>query len=239
MVVDYNQYHCEIFSPGYVGATVPSCDPQPIPIAYFPILLLVENVTIILSELLAFLGVVCQVWGLWKEKRSLRLRAEKDFVTLLLQQGKFTLIKIPGDGDSKLNLYALSGILRFCFVLFGTLTQVIFNYITGTYVSPLQNTYEISYALVNAYLLPLRLSTILICEFTLDLRRRNATTRSLPTRSALRLPDLDLSSQHNPVRPIQSILDRLQESIIADMGERSDPMGIDGPGQGGSDSEIA
>ncbi|GJJ10141.1 hypothetical protein Clacol_004367 [Clathrus columnatus] len=84
------------------------------------------------------------------------------------------------------------------------------------------------------------LSSILICEFTLDLRRRN-TTRSLSNQSALELPDLNPSSQHNPGQSIQSILGRLQESIIADMGERNDRVDIDGtgPGEGESNHETA
>ncbi|GJJ10339.1 hypothetical protein Clacol_004565, partial [Clathrus columnatus] len=86
------------------------------------------------------------------------------------------------------------------------------------------------------------LSTILICEFTLDLRRRNTTTRSLPNLSALEFADLNLSSQENPeVRSIQSIFGRLHERMIADMGERNDPVsiGIDALGQGEPDLETA
>ncbi|GJJ10664.1 hypothetical protein Clacol_004891 [Clathrus columnatus] len=154
-------------------------------IAYYPILVIVENVTTVLSDVLAFLAVIRQVWGLWKEKRRLGLHTGKDFVTLLLQQ--VSRIKCP------------------------------------------------------FMLLPLRLSVILICEFTLDLRRRN-TTRSLPNQSALEFPNLNPSSQDNPeARSIQSVLGHLQESIIADMGERNDPMsmGIDAPGQGEPDLETA
>ncbi|GJJ10773.1 hypothetical protein Clacol_005001 [Clathrus columnatus] len=147
--------------------------------AYLPILGLVENVAIVLSDVLAFLVVIRQVWGLWKEKRRLHLQAGKDFVTLLLQQG----------------------ILRFS------------------------------------------LSAILICEFSLDLRQRNTTPRSLLNQSALELPDLNLSSQDNLVRSIQFILGRFQERMIADMGERSGPVGVEaseGPDQleGGPDLEA-
>ncbi|GJJ10344.1 hypothetical protein Clacol_004570 [Clathrus columnatus] len=114
--------------------------------AYLPNLFLVENAAVILSDVLAFLAVIRQVWGLRKEKRRLGLpRAGKDFATLLLQQ-----------------------------------------------------------------------------EFR----------------------DLNLSSQDNPgVRPIQSVLGRLQERILADMGERNDPVsmgiGIDAQGQGEPDLDIA
>ncbi|GJJ10439.1 hypothetical protein Clacol_004665 [Clathrus columnatus] len=195
--------------------------------AYITTLILVGNVAVILSDVLAFLGVIHQVWGLWKEKRKLNLHSTgKDFVTLLLQQGKFTLIKTPmGDEHSKINLYVLSGILRFSFVLFISITQVIIDYvlpIVGADVTAFQNI----------------LSIILICEFTLDLRRRNAT-RSLPNQSALELPDLNLSSQGNPVRSIQSVLGRLQERMIANMGERSDTVDIDGSGQGEPDEGTA
>ncbi|GJJ10449.1 hypothetical protein Clacol_004675 [Clathrus columnatus] len=148
--------------------------------SYALTLLLVQNVAAVLSDILAFLTVICQVWGLWKENRRLRLQAGKDFATLLLRQG----------------------ILRFL------------------------------------------LSAIFICEFTLDLRRRNTTARSLPNPSALELelPDLNLSSQDNSViRSIQSVFSHLQERMIADMGERSNSVSIEGPGQleGEPDSETA
>ncbi|GJJ10144.1 hypothetical protein Clacol_004370 [Clathrus columnatus] len=131
-------------------------------------LLLVHNITTLLSDVLAFIAIIRQIWGLWKEKRRLHLHTNKDLVTLLLQQ-------------------------------------------------------------VNSY--RDRLSTILICEFTLDLRRRN-TAKSLPNQSALELPELNLlSSQNNPARPIQHVLNRLQENIILDMGEQTDEVGIDDSGE--------
>ncbi|GJJ10362.1 hypothetical protein Clacol_004588 [Clathrus columnatus] len=150
--------------------------------AYITTLALVENVATVLSDVLAFLAVIRQVWGLWKEKRRLRLHIGRDFVTLLLQQ----------------------------------VTELLIDYTAGSDTIVCQNV----------------LSTILICEFTLDLRRRNTTTGSLPNPSALELPGLNLPSQNNSVRPMQSVLGRLQGSIIADMRERSDPAGIDGPSQG-------
>ncbi|GJJ10209.1 hypothetical protein Clacol_004435 [Clathrus columnatus] len=147
-------------------------------------LILVGNIATVLLDLLAFIAVLYQVWSLWKEKRKLGLHTDKDFVTLLLRQGKSTLIK--DIGHSKINL----------------------------------------------------LSVTLICEFTQDLRRRNAA-RSLPNQSSLELPDLNFLSQANRGRSIQSVFGRLQESIIADMGERNDPVGnIDDPGQGEPDPEI-
>ncbi|GJJ10310.1 hypothetical protein Clacol_004536 [Clathrus columnatus] len=193
--------------------------------SYYLILRLVDNVVVILSDVLAFFAVIRQVWGLWKEKRRLGLHTGEDFATLLLQQG----------------------ILRFFFVLFVSFTQLVTDYISpqvGVYVGAFQNVYELCNILVNArpFMLPLRLSVILICEFTLDLRRRNTTTRPLPNPSALEFADLNLSSPNNPeVRFRQSILSRLQERIIADMGERNDPvsMGIDAPGQGEPGLETA
>ncbi|GJJ10169.1 hypothetical protein Clacol_004395 [Clathrus columnatus] len=154
-----------------------------------------RNVTVILSDALAFLAVVYQILGLWKEKRKLQLYTNKDFVTLLLQQG----------------------ILRFSFALVVSVAQLIIGYDAADDISAFQNV----------------LSTILICEFTLDLRRRN-TTKPLLSQSALELPDLNLSSQHNPGQSIQTVLGRLQKSIIANMGERNDPVdvsGINGPGE--------
>ncbi|GJJ15470.1 hypothetical protein Clacol_009748, partial [Clathrus columnatus] len=62
------------------------------------------------------------------------------------------------------------------------------------------------------------LSTLLVCEFTIDLRRRNRQD-SVPNQSALTLPTL--SFQDNPVQSMRSVLRRLHESIIAEMGERN------------------
>ncbi|GJJ10324.1 hypothetical protein Clacol_004550 [Clathrus columnatus] len=178
---------------GIQAATIPSHDPEPckkklktIPtnsecitlIAYLPIIILLQNVTTVLSDVLAFIAVIHQLWGLWKEKRRLHLHTGKDFTTLLLQQA----------------------------------TQVIISYLVGSEVTAFQNV----------------LSTILICEFTLDLRRRNTTTRSLPNLSNLEFGDLNLSSHDNAeVRSIRSVLGRLQKSIIADMRERNDPVSMD------------
>ncbi|GJJ10345.1 hypothetical protein Clacol_004571 [Clathrus columnatus] len=205
-----------------LATAIPPCDTVPckkelkiistrskciILVAYLNILLLVQNVLLILSDLLAFLAVIRQLWGLWKEKRRSGLHSGKDFATLLLQQG----------------------ILRFSFVLFVTITLLVIDYISpiiGSDIGAFQNV----------------LSVILICEFTLDLRRRNTTTGSLPGLSALEFPDLNPPSQHNPeVRPIQSILVRIQESIIADMREKNNPVsiGIDTPSQGEPDLETA
>ncbi|GJJ12918.1 hypothetical protein Clacol_007165 [Clathrus columnatus] len=73
--------------------------------------------------------------------------------------------------------------------------------------------------------------SIIVCEFTLDLRRRNAKKLSL-NQSALTLPTL--SVQSNPTQSIQSVLGRLHESIVAEMGERNELVPninhTDGPG---------
>ncbi|GJJ10474.1 hypothetical protein Clacol_004700 [Clathrus columnatus] len=154
--------------------------------AYLANLLLVQNIIAFIADILAFLGIIRHVGGLWKEKRRLGLQGGKDFVTLLLQQ----------DFSSE---------------------------IVGVDVVVLQNL----------------LSTILICEFTLDLRRRN--TRAILNQSALEIPDFNLPSQVNPIRSIRSILGRFQERMIADMGERSDPVSIEGLNQleGEPDPETA
>ncbi|GJJ14073.1 hypothetical protein Clacol_008330 [Clathrus columnatus] len=71
-----------------------------------------------------------------------------------------------------------------------------------------------------------RLSSLLICEFTLDLRRRNEQKAAF-NRSALSLPNL--SFQVNPVQSMRSMFGRLQENIVAEMGESNDIVNIDGP----------
>ncbi|GJJ10114.1 hypothetical protein Clacol_004340 [Clathrus columnatus] len=147
--------------------------------AYISTLLLVGNIANVLTDFLAFFGVLHQVWGLWKEKKRLHLHTDKDFVTLLFQQG----------------------ILRFSLNDFG-----------------------------SSQISPVKLSAILICEFTLALRRRN-TTRPLPNQSGLELPDLNMSFQQ-PMRSIHAVVGHLHESIIADMGERNNnPVNVNGLGQ--------
>ncbi|GJJ10127.1 hypothetical protein Clacol_004353 [Clathrus columnatus] len=135
------------------------------------ILILVVNLAALILDVLAFGAVIRQVWALWKEKRRLHLHTNKDFVTLLFQQG----------------------ILRF--------------------------------SLEDQISAPFKtLSSLLICEFTMDLRRRNET-KLLPNRYALELPDLN---QHNP------------DNIIADMGERNDQVGVtDGQSEERSNQETA
>ncbi|GJJ10165.1 hypothetical protein Clacol_004391 [Clathrus columnatus] len=54
--------------------------------AFQHILALVSNVAVIFTDVLAFLAVIRQIWGLWREKRRLGLHSDEDVVTLLLQQ---------------------------------------------------------------------------------------------------------------------------------------------------------
>ncbi|GJJ09197.1 hypothetical protein Clacol_003419 [Clathrus columnatus] len=138
---------------------------------------------IILSDVLAFTGVIYQLWGLWKLRQSLHLRGNGDIVSTLLRQGT----------------------LRFCFVILVTIAQTICatfapSTITGDALTLIQNV----------------LSTILICEFTLGLRQRNAEKNF--NQSAMDLPTL--SFQDNHIHTVQSMLGRLHESIITEMGER-------------------
>ncbi|GJJ15106.1 hypothetical protein Clacol_009381 [Clathrus columnatus] len=105
-------------------------------------LFLIQIVAIILSDTLASIAVIRQVWGVWRLKRSLGLQGN-DFLTLLLQQG---------------------------------------------------------------------------------LRRRNKKVPA-PNPTALSLPTL--SFQDNPVQTARSVLGRLHENIVAEMGERNDPLAMD------------
>ncbi|GJJ05903.1 hypothetical protein Clacol_000090 [Clathrus columnatus] len=158
--------------------------------AYLIVIALTINITLVLSDVLAFLAVIRQVWGLWREKRRLGLQTNVDLVTLLLKQG----------------------ILRFSFVLFMSTTGVLIEYGLG-----------FDYAIVQNVL-----SSILVCEFTLDLRRRNAE-ESIPNQSMLVLPNI--SFRDNPVQSIRSVFGRLHENIISEMGERNNVVAVDGPDQ--------
>ncbi|GJJ15475.1 hypothetical protein Clacol_009753 [Clathrus columnatus] len=124
-------------------------------------------------DILAFVMVIRQLWGLWKVKRSLGLQNSQDLTTSLLEQGRYIHIE-TNIISHMLHYSTLAGILRFS------------------------------------------LSTLLMCEFTIDLRRRNKKD-SIPNQSALNLPTL--SFKDNPVQSIRSILGRLHESIVAEMGE--------------------
>ncbi|GJJ05852.1 hypothetical protein Clacol_000039 [Clathrus columnatus] len=131
------------------------------------IVVFIRDIVPIVSDALAFIGIVYQVLGIWKSKKRLGLQSnhKQDLVTSLLQQG----------------------VLRFS------------------------------------------LSTIIICEFTLALRRRNME-KSTANMSGIRLPTLSLPSQNDPTQTQQSVLERLRESLIAEMAERPDP--ADSPNSG-------
>ncbi|GJJ15097.1 hypothetical protein Clacol_009372 [Clathrus columnatus] len=124
-------------------------------------LFLIQIVAIILSDTLAFIGVIRQVWGVWRLKRSLGLR-RNDFLTLLLQQGT----------------------LSFCFVLTISTSQIFLVLTITSIIAPSQ-------AVVSA---------LILCEFTLGLRRRNKKILA-PNPSALSLPTL--SFQDNPVQTVR------------------------------------
>ncbi|GJJ13575.1 hypothetical protein Clacol_007831 [Clathrus columnatus] len=92
-------------------------------------------------------------------------------------------------------------------------------------IVPIQNVYELFYQNTHPKLTSYpRLSSLLICEFTLDLRRWNRQ-RSAPNQSALELPTL--SFQENPAQAVLTIFGRLRESIITEMGDRNDLVELD------------
>ncbi|GJJ10274.1 hypothetical protein Clacol_004500 [Clathrus columnatus] len=135
------------------------------------ILDILHNATIVFMDLLAFIVVIRQAWGLWKLKSGIGLQSNEDLVTLLLRQE----------------------------------------------YQP-------------------RLSSLLICEFTLDLRQRSSK-RPVPNQSALDLTTLSFqhNHRHRPLQSVRSVLGRLHESIITEIGESNDPMDSDGPVSGESD----
>ncbi|GJJ14478.1 hypothetical protein Clacol_008742 [Clathrus columnatus] len=147
----------------------------------FAALDLIRDIAIILSDMLAVIAVVYQVWGVWKLKRSAGLQSTEDLVTLLLRQGisRFFLRRQED---------------LFVAAILGTLQNV--------------------------------LSSLLICEFTLDLRQRNAK-RSVTNPSGLNLPTI--SFQGNSVR---TVLTRLHGTIVAEMGEMIELVDIDDQGSG-------
>ncbi|GJJ06151.1 hypothetical protein Clacol_000340 [Clathrus columnatus] len=140
------------------------------------------------------------VWGLWRLKRSLGLRSGENLAIALFRQG----------------------IVRFSFrrqvhhsVLHHRLAEAKVFFEPQSLVENSVTTFQ------NV------LSTLLICEFTIDLRRRN--TKTLTTgQSAVTLPTL--SFQENPAQSQsirRTVLGRLHESIMTEMGESDDPMDID------------
>ncbi|GJJ05867.1 hypothetical protein Clacol_000054 [Clathrus columnatus] len=155
----------------------------------FEIIVFIRDITTVLPDVLAFIGVIYQVWGTWKLKRSLGLQSgDKDLVTSLLEQG----------------------ILRICFVLVITLITTIL-----TIAQPFGVVDDIFTGFQEV------LSTLLLCDFTLALRRRN-TKKSIQNPSDLHLPTLSMLSQDNPTQAQRSLFGRLHESLVNDMAERSD-----------------
>ncbi|GJJ15103.1 hypothetical protein Clacol_009378 [Clathrus columnatus] len=104
------------------------------------------------------------------------------------------------------------GTLSFCFVLSLSISQIFLSFF-----APVVSTIISS--------LPVVLSALLICKFTLDLRRRNAKKSAPNQLASLSLPTL--SFQENPVQSVRTVLERLHESIVAKMGERNDPPAMD------------
>ncbi|GJJ10078.1 hypothetical protein Clacol_004304 [Clathrus columnatus] len=127
----------------------------------------------------------------------------------------------------------LQGSKDFATLLFKQGVQTFYNSPTSKVNSKLQDTVGTDVTAFQNVL-----SLLLICEFTLDLRRRNTKELvSNQTASNLELPTMGLSFQTNPLRSIQSVFGRLHESIMTDMGERSGQLGvdIDSPGPGPED----
>ncbi|GJJ12728.1 hypothetical protein Clacol_006972 [Clathrus columnatus] len=152
----------------------------------------IHNIALTLSDTFALIAVIRHVWGLWKLKQTLGLRNNKDLTTLLLHQGIFRF------------LYAFEFVVYFN----GTDLASSIVFLMTTTEIPL---ITVSYG---------KLSSLLLCEFTLDLRRRNAQ-ESVPNQSALDLPTL--SFHENPTQSIRSALGQLHESIVNEMGERNEP----------------
>ncbi|GJJ05889.1 hypothetical protein Clacol_000076 [Clathrus columnatus] len=155
------------------------------------ILTFTRDILTILLDLLAFIGVIHQVWGLWRLKRSVGLRSNdsKDIVTLLLQQG----------------------IVRFCFVL--TITTVTTalalaqqNSIANAIFDPFQQV--VAVLLICDFTIALR-------ERNMKTSTLNQSALSLPT---FRLAS-QTQTQSTPIHTQRSMSRRLSESIIAEMGE--------------------
>ncbi|GJJ12878.1 hypothetical protein Clacol_007124 [Clathrus columnatus] len=80
------------------------------------------------------------------------------------------------------------------------------------------------FSLVKQYVFLRELIAICVCEFTLDLRRRNEKSSNQSTLDLSRL-----SFQDNPAQKTQSFLERFNENIVLEMGERNDFVAVDGP----------
>ncbi|GJJ10107.1 hypothetical protein Clacol_004333 [Clathrus columnatus] len=120
----------------------------------------------------------------------------------------------------------------FSFALFVSITTTLTVYTIGENIVAFQNVYALNKPLLNGF------ETVDHFLQAFDLRRRNANKTILNQSD---LPDFNLSFQ-DPMQSMQSVLGRVHQSIIADMGERNDPvLGVDDPtpGQGEPNEETA
>ncbi|GJJ06154.1 hypothetical protein Clacol_000343 [Clathrus columnatus] len=127
------------------------------------IIFLVRDVTVILLDALAFIGVFYQVWGLWRLKQSMDFRSGENIAAVLLQQS----------------------ILRFS------------------------------------------LSVLLICEFTIDLRRRSTAKASAADRGQSAGNCTLFQTRDNSTQSLRFKFGRLHNSIMTEMGENDRLMGFD------------
>ncbi|GJJ15104.1 hypothetical protein Clacol_009379 [Clathrus columnatus] len=109
------------------------------------------------------------------------------------------------------------GTLRFCFVLAISTAQIFLVLYLTEFNDPLQ------------------VSALILCEFAVGLRKRDKKSLVLNS-PALSLPIL--SSQENPAQTVRSVLGRLHESIVTEMGERNDISAMDTQGPQASISRL-
>ncbi|GJJ15456.1 hypothetical protein Clacol_009734 [Clathrus columnatus] len=83
--------------------------------------------------------------------------------------------------------------------------------------SGLKDNKDLITALFHQGILRFSLSTLLICEFTLAVRRRNGARSTDYDQSTLSTP----AFQENPVHSVRFVLGHLHESILTEMGERN------------------
>ncbi|GJJ16063.1 hypothetical protein Clacol_010342 [Clathrus columnatus] len=94
---------------------------------------------------------------------------------------------------------------------------------------------DLSVLILQQGILRFCFSSLLLCEFTIDLRKRNQQ-KLVPTQPALPT----MSFHENPARSIQSTFGRLHESIVTEMGESNDNVNDDNdhPDLGGPDNLL-
>ncbi|GJJ07028.1 hypothetical protein Clacol_001226 [Clathrus columnatus] len=158
-----------------------------------------NDATVIATDVLGFIAVFFHVWGLWKLKRSIGVQSNGDILPLLLKQGVLRFLLA----------------LQAKFWLSLKIRMRLFNPFILSGSPPIAD-------------FSLRLSSILLCEFTLDLRRRNTKNLNLVSnQSAIDLPTL--SFRNNPIQSTRSVLGRFHENLMAEMGERNRlPGDVDG-----------